>query len=189
MTKKELRNIYLPKRRELDGRQQAQWDDLLLIKIQQMDTSSVSVLFTYFPVDANKEPNTIACTNYLRYMIPELIVAYPVCNFENNTMQAVITTEDTVYKAGKYGIMQPSEGYILDPWQIDLVFVPMIICDKQGYRVGYGKGFYDRFLSQCRNDIQIWGFTYFEPVDKITDTHQYDIPLTHCITPYNIYEF
>lgn len=181
--------MYLPKRRQINGKQQIEWDDLLLIQMQQLDTSYVSALFTYFPIAGNNEPNTIACTNYLRYMIPELVITYPVCNFEHNTMQAVVTNEDTVYRSDAKGIMQPTAGTILDPKQIDLVFVPMLVCDMQGYRVGYGKGFYDRFLAHCRSDIALWGFSYFEPVDKIADTHQYDIPLTHCITPYRIYEF
>lgn len=189
MTKKELRKIYLPKRRQLNGKEKLLWDDLLLLQMQQMDTSQMQTLFTYFPMAANKEPNTLACTNYLRYMIPGLVIAYPVCNFENNTMQAIIIDENTVYKAGEYGIMQPTNGKALEHEQTDLVFVPMIVCDKRGFRVGYGKGFYDRYLSKCRSDVQLWGFSFFEPVENITDTNHYDIPLTHCITPYNIYEF
>lgn len=189
MTKQLIRKNYLSLRKAINGKQQAILDDLLLIQMQQLDTSFISSLLTYFPMAANKEPNTIACTNYLRWMLPELTIAYPVCNVEDNTMQAVIIDEDTKYKAGHFGIMQPEEGELLDPLAIDLVFVPLIVCDNKGYRVGYGKGFYDRYLSLCKKNISMWGFSYFEPIDAIDDIHQYDIPLTHCITPYNIYEF
>ncbi len=189
MTKQELRKKFLPERRAIVGSQQVKWDDLLLIQMQQLDISFVSSLLTYFPMSANKEPNTIACTNYMRWMLPELTIAYPVCNFEDNSMEAIIINESTTYSAGQYGIMQPNEGVILDPHTIDLVLVPLIVCDKKGYRVGYGKGFYDRYLTQCKKNIQTWGFSYFEPVDSIDDTHPFDIALTHCITPYNIYEF
>jgi 5-formyltetrahydrofolate cyclo-ligase len=65
----------------------------------------------------------------------------------------------------------------------------MLICDTKGYRVGYGKGFYDRYLAHCRKDVVKIGFSYFDPVEKITDTDQFDVPLTYCITPQHIYEF
>ncbi len=189
MTKQALRKKFLHERKSMAGSQQLKWDELLLIQMQQMDISFVSTLFTYFPMSASREPNTIACTSYMRWMLPELTIAYPVCHFKDSRMEAVIINEETNYKAVQYGIMQPEKGEVLDPLAIDLVLVPLIVCDKKGYRVGYGKGFYDRYLSQCRNNVQMWGLSYFEPVENIDDTHQYDIPLTHCITPYNIYEF
>jgi 5-formyltetrahydrofolate cyclo-ligase len=55
--------------------------------------------------------------------------------------------------------------------------------------VGYGKGCYDRFLALCRPDIIKIGFSYFEPINEISDTDKFDIPLNYCITPERIYEF
>ncbi|MEP6514110.1 MAG: 5-formyltetrahydrofolate cyclo-ligase, partial [Parafilimonas sp.] len=86
-------------------------------------------------------------------------------------------------------ITEPVKGEIINPQIIDIVFVPFLICDKQGYRVGFGKGFYDKFLPQCRKDIIKTGFSYFEPVDKIEDAQSFDVPLNYCITPHSIYEF
>ena len=73
--------------------------------------------------------------------------------------------------------------------QVDLVLVPLLAFDTEGFRVGYGKGFYDRYLANCRADVVTIGFSYFGPVDKITDTGQFDVPLTYCITPQHTYEF
>ncbi|HEX8461529.1 MAG TPA: 5-formyltetrahydrofolate cyclo-ligase, partial [Segetibacter sp.] len=73
--------------------------------------------------------------------------------------------------------------------EIDLVFVPLLAYDKRGYRVGYGKGFYDRYLSLCKPEVLKVGFSYFGPEESIDDTHQFDVPLNYCITPDNIYEF
>jgi 5-formyltetrahydrofolate cyclo-ligase len=101
----------------------------------------------------------------------------------------VLINEDTVYQTNEWGITEPKQGQSIAPQEIDLVFVPMLVCDQQGNRVGYGKGFYDRFLAQCREDVVKIGFSYFEPVERITDTADFDVPLTYCITPSATYEF
>jgi 5-formyltetrahydrofolate cyclo-ligase len=61
--------------------------------------------------------------------------------------------------------------------------------DKKGYRVGYGRGFYDRFLSRCRKDCIKVGFSYFEPVDEIEDVCSLDVKLNYCITHEKFYIF
>jgi 5-formyltetrahydrofolate cyclo-ligase len=104
-------------------------------------------------------------------------------------MQAIGIDEETVYLTNKYGLTEPKNGEIINPKEIDLVIVPMLICDKEGFRVGYGKGFYDKFLSQCSDKVVTIGFNYFEPIDEIENTDEYDIPLCCCITPTEIYEF
>lgn len=87
-----------------------------------------------------------------------------------------------------WGIPEPQFGEEITPAEIDLVLVPMLICDKKGHRVGYGKGFYDRFLKKCRPDCLFVGVNYFEPVDDIGDFHQDDIFLNWCITPNEKYQ-
>jgi 5-formyltetrahydrofolate cyclo-ligase len=65
----------------------------------------------------------------------------------------------------------------------------MLAFDKQGYRVGYGKGFYDRYLKRCQPDVMKVGFSFFPPVDQIEDINANDVPLSYCITPHQIYAF
>ncbi|MCE6990710.1 5-formyltetrahydrofolate cyclo-ligase [Dyadobacter sp. CY323] len=73
--------------------------------------------------------------------------------------------------------------------QIDAVLVPLLIFDKKGYRVGYGGGYYDRFLKKCRPDTVKIGVSFFEPVDEIGDLDAHDVPLNMCITPEYVYRF
>ncbi len=189
MTKNALRELYRSKRIALDARDRLRYDDLMLLQFQQFDYGDVRSLLTYWPMTGMAEPNTLLYSGYLRHMIPGLVIAYPVTNKELLSIQALTIDEDTVYQTNAWGITEPKSGQPLPAEQIDLVFVPMLACDKQGHRIGYGKGFYDRYLWGCRKDVVKIGFCYFEPVDAIDDTHQFDVPLTYCITPQATYEF
>jgi len=189
MTKKELRKIYKEKRLAISSRDKLKMDDLLLINFQQLSFEHTNVLLSYWPMAHQAEPNSILYSSYLRHMMPGLRTAYTVTDFATLTMQAVEINENTVYNTNAYGITEPREGTLLDPEEIDIVFVPFLVCDANGYRVGYGKGFYDRFLARCREDVLKIGFTYFEPVAAIDDVQDFDIPLNFCITTENIYEF
>lgn len=189
MTKEQLRQVYRQKRQEIHAHRKLQLDDLLLIRFQQLAFEHISVLMTYWPMANQAEPNTHLFTGYLRHMIPGLHITYPVADFSASTMHATLINEDTVYHTNIYGITEPANGEPVDQELIDIVFVPMLICDEQGYRVGYGKGFYDRFLAGCREDVLKIGFSYFEPVKNIDDTQSFDVPLNYCITPETIYEF
>ena len=78
---------------------------------------------------------------------------------------------------------------LIDEKEIDLVLVPLLCFDKKGFRVGYGKGFYDRFLSKCRSDVLKIGLSYFKPVEKIEDVRDFDVALDYCITPKGVWHF
>jgi len=189
MTKNELRQLYKTKRTQLDPRERLRMDDLMLLQFQQFDYGDVGTVLTYWPMSQAAEPNTYLFSGYLRHMLPGLQIAYPTTDRTNHTIQALVIDENTVYHTNEWGITEPKQGIAIEPAAIDLVFVPMLICDRQGHRVGYGKGFYDRFLSQCREDVVKMGFSYFEPVAQILDSADFDVPLTYCITPQDTYEF
>ena len=104
-------------------------------------------------------------------------------------MQSVQTDDDTRFRKNGYGLYEPEDGVVVNPAGVDMIFVPLLSFDKMGFRVGYGKGFYDRYLSQCRNECLKIGFSYFEPLDAIDDTNEFDVPLSLCVTPTTVYVF
>lgn len=189
MTKKELRKLYSQKRLELTATQRTKFDDLLLIRFQQLSFENVQLIMSYSPMEEKGEMDTHLFTRYLHHLIPGMQVCYPVIEFASNMLTPVLVEEETLFTENAYGIEEPVNGKIIYPRQIDLVFVPLLAFDKRGYRVGYGKGFYDRFLKECRSDIMSIGFSYFDAVDCINDANQFDVPLNFCITPQNLYEF
>ena len=190
MTKQQLRKIYKQKRNEIPALEKLKLDDLLLIQLQRLPLPvSFNVLMTYWPLEHLAEVNTHLLTRYLEVSIPNLQVAFPVLDFSTEEMHPVVVNEHTDFVENKYNIPEPEEGEQIEPDEIDVVLVPLLAFDKNGYRVGYGKGYYDRFLKKCKEDVITIGFSYFEAVDKIEDTHQFDVPLNYCITPHKIYEF
>jgi len=189
MTKAELRIQYKQKRRDITPKEKLKLDDLLLIKFQQLYFPQVAVLLTYWPSEKHIEPNTHLFSSFMRHTIPGLEIAYPIIDRNTGSFDAVTIDEDTVYTTNSYGITEPKDGIIIDPDTIDLVFVPLLVADMHGYRVGYGKGFYDKYLTNCREDVIKIGFNYFAPVDKIDDTQLFDIPLNYLVTTEDIYEF
>jgi len=188
MLKADLREIYINKRAELHGPDRLKLDDLLLIQFQQINFDGIQTVLSYWPMANKAEPNTHLFNGYLRHMIPQLQLAYPVVQNQEN-MQAILVNEDTVYQTNQWGITEPKKGELIALSEIDLVLVPLLVFDEAGYRVGFGKGYYDRFLAEKQEHTALIGFSYFEPVAFISDTHEFDIPLHLGITPNRIYEF
>jgi 5-formyltetrahydrofolate cyclo-ligase len=89
----------------------------------------------------------------------------------------------------KWGIIEPLPVQKVEKKTMNAVLVPLLGFDTNGQRIGFGKGFYDRYFENETNDCLRIGISYFDPIAKLEDTHQFDVPLTHCITPSKIYEF
>ena len=163
--------------------------DLMLIHFQSVDLPFLHVLLSYWPIEENHEPNTHLFTEFLKFRNPELRTAYPVADFESLAMSAIITDIDTPFEKMKMNIYEPQEGELVQPGDIDMVFVPLLAFDNKGYRIGYGKGFYDKFLKACRVNCLKIGFSYFEPIAEEIDKDEFDVPLDLCITPQTVYVF
>jgi 5-formyltetrahydrofolate cyclo-ligase len=88
-----------------------------------------------------------------------------------------------------WGIPEPVGGTVVQPTDFDIVLIPLLAFDKYGHRVGYGKGFYDRYLLNCRPDCLKIGISLFDPVDLIEDAESHDIPLDIAICPAKMYDF
>ncbi|HEY0677080.1 MAG TPA: 5-formyltetrahydrofolate cyclo-ligase [Chitinophagaceae bacterium] len=189
MTKSALRSIYKDKRVALSDKDRMKLDDLILIQFQKLELPDINSLLSYWPIATHNEVNTLPVTDFVKFRIPGLQLAYPRTNHEAISMEAILVDDETEYETDRYGIAEPRTGSVLPPSELDVVFVPMLVYDVKGYRVGYGKGFYDRFLRHCREDVIKIGFSYFEPEPVISDVNEFDIPLNFAITPERIYEF
>ena len=113
----------------------------------------------------------------------------PITNFETLTLSHCKYNTGDAITCNRYGIPEPSDcTKTIDPIELDLVIIPLLVADLQGNRLGYGKGFYDRFLTQCREDVLKVGLNYFEPIAQIP-TEDTDIPLNYLVSPTRCYQF
>jgi 5-formyltetrahydrofolate cyclo-ligase len=189
MLKSAARKIFKEKRSVLTGPERLKLDDLLLIQLQSVDLPFITFLLSYWPMEENKEPNTHLFTDFFEFRNPDLIVCYPKTNFETLDLKAIQSNDDTRFRKNQYNIYEPDDGETVEPPGMDIIFVPLLAFDKKGCRVGYGKGFYDRYLKRCRTDCIKIGFSYFDPIDRIDDPNEFDVPLTLCVTPATVYVF
>ena len=189
MLKNEIRNIYRKKRDETGFADRMKWDDLLLIQFQSAALPFIDYVLSFYPIEQNNEINTFLFTDYLHFKNPNLQICYPRTNLHDLTMEAVVCNADSIFEANAYNIPEPTDTDTADPALLDMVIIPMLAFDSNGNRVGYGKGFYDRFLARCRPDCLKVGLSYFDPVDSIDDANEFDVPLNLCITPQRAYVF
>ena len=115
----------------------------------------------------------------------EVIVPRMESNFD---LSHILLTDATAIKSNSFGIPEPIGGIAVSTTTIEVVFVPLLTYDLQGNRIGYGKGYYDRFLAQCDSECCFIGLSFFPPEERIP-TEKTDIKLQYCITPEKIYSF
>lgn len=189
MTKDQLRTVYKEKRAALPAAEKAKLEDLILIQFQKLDIEIPSLIMTYAVLEKMNEFDPLPITDYCYFKNPSQVLFYPVIHPSTNIMQSVVVTDDTEFELNKFGIPEPVNAMPMFPEELDLVFVPLLAYDKKGHRVGYGKGYYDRFLKECKDDCMKIGFSFFEPEASIEGVGRHDIKLDYCITPDRIYSF
>ena len=142
---------------------------------------------TFLTITELKEVNTDFILNILAGKDKNIIVSKTILN--SLSMQNYLLTDSTIIRKNASHIPEPVDGIEIDHKKIDVVFVPLLAYDKNGNRVGYGKGFYDRFFSNCNSNVIKVGLSFFEAEEEIMDITKTDIPLDYCITPKKIYNF
>ncbi|MBS1487652.1 MAG: 5-formyltetrahydrofolate cyclo-ligase [Bacteroidetes bacterium] len=188
MTKQEARSIYLKKRLALSKEEIERGSLQLCDRLcQSFDLKPATVIHTFFPIASKNEPDTWRIIEKLQTDFPAVLISIP--KMDGDRLVNYYFKNRQQLALNPWGIAEPASGEITPPQKIDIVIVPLLAFDESGHRVGYGKGFYDRFLQTCRKDCKRIGLSFFPPVAIIDDTTPTDIRLTHCLTPEKIYTF
>ncbi|RNL88760.1 5-formyltetrahydrofolate cyclo-ligase [Sinomicrobium pectinilyticum] len=187
MDKKELRIKYKGLRRQVTDAAAEEKSLGIANKILSLPIWKGTYYHIFLPIEKHREIDTSFILSILQGKDKEIVI--PKSNFEDGSMIHYLLTDNTVMKKNVYDIPEPVDGLEVPPAKIDVVFVPLLAFDAKGHRVGYGKGFYDRFLSLCRKDTIKVGLSFFEAEEYITEVLESDIRLDYCVTPENIYAF
>lgn len=186
MLKKELRLSYLQLRNELSSEAISNHSLEIANRVLVLPVWTCNYYHLFLSITENNEIDTSFILSVLQGKDKNIVL--PKVLDETGLIHYLLT-DNTVLRKNKWNIPEPVDGLEVSPPKIDVVFIPLLAFDKQGYRVGYGKGFYDKFLKECRKDVIKIGLSLFKPVDKISDTQEHDILMDYCVTPEKIYAF
>lgn len=150
-------------------------------------------LHVFLPLLAKNEPDTWPIIRQLWAESQPPRLAAPVVQPDGIALKHYELTPATPLAVNRWAIPEPVPNPAAEvlPAQLDAVLVPLLACDQRGHRVGYGGGFYDRFLAQCRPDAVFIGLSILEeePVAEIGDVLPTDVPLHACLTPGEVWNF
>lgn len=187
MTKRELRHKYKELRQKLSLEEIEEKSLAIANQILKLDIWNNTYFHLFLPIDEQKEVNSEYILQILAGKDKEIVISKS--DFETTTLSHFLLTDNTKIKKNVYNIPEPINGLPVPTEMIDVVFVPLLAYDKQGNRVGYGKGFYDKFLSECKPNVVKIGLSFFEPEESIEDVFENDVKLDYCVTPQSIFQF
>lgn len=157
-----------------------------------MELQEVTYVHVFLPIQRLREYDTMALITWLSRAYPQVKIVVSKSDFVTGEMTHYIWNSDLRIVPNEWGIPEPVDAPELvrvSPALLDMVVVPLLICDSVGNRIGYGKGFYDRFLQACRNDVLKVGVNYFPPLAEVLERDEWDIPLDKLVFPEDIISF
>ena len=185
LTKSALRKSFLKKRCALSGQEHADMSFAIANNCLKLPIWHLDYYHIYLPIKAKAEIDTTLILTLLQGKDKQVILP----RIKGSELEHILLTDITKLKTNILGITEPEKGIKISPEQIDVIFLPLLAWDKSGNRLGYGKGFYDNFLSLCKTNTIKVGLSFFDPVDKIVDIRSEDIRMDFCVNPEGIKKF
>lgn len=188
MNKRELRKKYKELRQQFSLHEIEEMSMAIANNILKLDIWNHTYFHVFLPIENQNEVNTEFILHILQGKDKEIVISKT--NFETLEMTHYLLTDNTKIKVNKYNIPEPENGIEVPTEKIDVIFVPLLAFDKMGNRVGYGKGFYDKFLAHCKpNTIKI-GLSFFDAEEEtISEIFENDIKLDFCANSSSVYIF
>lgn len=187
MNKKEFRIQYKALRSQLSEDDVEEMSLAIANKVLALPIWEKTYFHIFLPIAEHKEVNTEFVLHLLSGKDKEIVISK--CDFGNCSLTHFLLTDNTKIKKNEYNIPEPVDGLEVPTNKIEVVFVPLLAFDKTGHRVGYGRGFYDKFLKECKPETIKIGLSFFEPSAIIEDVFENDVKLDYCVTPKGVYEF
>lgn len=187
MTKNEWRKRFRSKRHALSLSEVERLSLEILHQLTTVPIWNFTSYHVFLSIKKNKEPDTNPLIDVLWEKGKTVVVSRS--DFSTGNMEHFLLQKDTVLQLNPKGIPEPVNSESFPTSDIDVVFVPLLAFDAKGNRLGYGKGFYDRFLADCPVETLKIGLSFFEPIEAFDEVYSHDIRLDFCVTPTKVFEF
>ncbi len=190
-TKAALRQHYRQLRQQLtDEELQQRSQQVAKQFFSYIPINRIRILHSYLPISSQRELDPAPILNKLRLDYPHIRLVISRTLWQERQLEHVYWDTDVQLKENQWGIPEPTDGLACPVEKIDAVLVPLLAFDREGHRLGYGAGFYDRFLADCAPHALSIGLSLFPPLEEpIPGIFPTDIPLTHCLTPEEVFVF
>jgi len=188
MNKHQLRKIYLQRRNKLQPSELEQLS--LKISEQFMLLPNIIdnlVFHIYLPITKYNEVNTLHIVGKLRKLKKSVVV--PRIKYNKTEMDTCLLLPDTKMISNSYNIPEPECCQQIYTGNIDVLVLPLLSYDIKGNRLGYGKGYYDRFIARLKKPVIKVGLSFFDPDPSIIPSDTWDIPMDYCVTPEKFIRF
>ena len=191
-SKDHVRELYDLKRSMLPENARAEMDQkICALFLDAFAFEDINVIHTYLPIQKRIEVDTYPIINALKENHPSIRIVVPVTIMTDRLLKHFYWKPGDPLVENKWNIPEPDPDQSM-PAEIqdfDLVVIPLMAFDLKGNRIGYGAGFYDRFLADCKDETMMVGLSHFPHEDQWITSEQYDIDLDYCITPERVYKF
>lgn len=187
MTKSELRKKYKQLRAQLTENEREERSLEIANQALRLPVWDRNYYHIFLPIVEMHEVDTEFLLHLLSGKDKNIIVSKS--DFETREMRHFLLTDNTTIRKNQYNIPEPVDGIEVPAAKIDVVFVPLLAFDSVGNRVGYGKGFYDKFLAGCEPETIKIGLSFFEAAPDLEAVFESDVRLDYCLTPDKIYAF
>lgn len=186
MLKAELRKKYMQQRKALSR------DEAFLLSekifqnfITYFKPHTGQKIHIFVPIEKFTEVDTQV---FIEYFLTQNIHVY-VPKIVADQLIAIEVFSNTIFETNSWGISEPVSNEDSGVADFDYVITPLLYCDRNGNRVGYGKGFYDELFQNVSQETKKIGVNYFNPDDSIDDVWENDIPLDYLVTPTEVLSF
>lgn len=180
--KQTLKQEILRKREHLDKMQIKEISEKIsktLVSLPEFEKANNILFYVSFESEINTQE---LIKQLLEKKEKNIIVPYVIKN--NHILQLSELHNFNELEPKTFGILEPKELYKreFNPDKLDLAIIPGLVFDKRGHRIGYGFGYYDRFLKTLKNNPKKIGLAYeFQITDKIPE-ELHDIPMDIIVT-------
>ncbi|HVX58517.1 MAG TPA: 5-formyltetrahydrofolate cyclo-ligase [Candidatus Saccharimonadales bacterium] len=177
MDKEKLRSEIRAKRLAMPASDAEEKSSLITQKLlTEIDWPRTASLHTFIPIPKLNEVNTWPLLKFVWQNYPRIVTAVPTARRRGKYESIKVNT------ATRWRGLLPSSRLSAPPdFKFDVIIVPTLAFDSRGYRLGWGGGFYDRFLASQPRALKI-GLCYESGKVRMIPDESHDIPLDKIIT-------